>query len=162
EVLERVAEAVGSDPGIGRLLLLFDEPEGLSATAKEGWDAVRGALLAGAERSGAEPLLASTVPDLLPERSALELAERGIAAAAGLREAIRCAAALAASPPAPGRLEQIAAAAERSRGDGGGGWLGEAETKRLLAEAGLAVPQFGLADGADAAVALAAEIEGPV
>ena len=29
--LERVAEAVGSDPGIDQLLLLFDEPEGLSA-----------------------------------------------------------------------------------------------------------------------------------
>ncbi len=101
EILERVAEAVGSDPGIGRLLLLFDEPEGLSATAKPGWDAVRGALLAGAERSGAEPLLASTVPDLLPERSALELAERGIAAAAGLREAIRCAAALSSPAPTP-------------------------------------------------------------
>jgi acetyl-CoA synthetase len=162
DVLESVAETVGSDPGIGRLLLLFDEPDGLSATAKVGWDAVRGALLAGAERSGAEPLLASTVPDLLPERSALELAERGIAAAAGLREAIRCAAALAGPPPAPGRLEQIAAAAEHGGEGGVGAWLGEAETKRLLADAGLPVPQFGLAAGAEAAVALAAEIEGPV
>jgi acetyl-CoA synthetase len=166
EVLESVAEAVGSDPGIDRLLLLFDEPEGLSASARVGWDAVRGALLAGAERSGAVPLLASTVPDLLPERSALELAERGIAAAAGLREAIRCAAALRIPPPGPGRLEQIATAAEGATGPPrhhvDGAWLGEAETKRMLADAGVPVAQFGVAAGADAAVALAAEIDGAV
>ena len=91
----------------------------------------------GAERSGAEPLLASTVPDLLPERSALELAERGIAAAAGLREAIRCAAALSSLRPTPGapraRSPQPPSAVA---GDGDGAWLGEAETKRLLADAG--------------------------
>jgi acetyl-CoA synthetase len=162
EVLASVAEAVGSDPGVGRLLLLFDEPEGLSATAKVGWDAVRGALLAGAERSGAEPLLASTVPDLLPERSAVELAERGIVAAAGLREAIRCAAALSVPLPAPARLAAISAAAARSGGDGKGAWLGEAEAKRLLVDAGIPVPEFGVAAGPDAAVALAAEIGGPV
>ncbi len=162
EVLESVVEAVGSDPGIDQLLLLFDEPDGLSDTAKAGWDAVRGALLAGAERAGAEPMLASTVPDLLPEQSALELAERGIAAAAGLREAIRCAIALRTPPPSPGRLEEIAAAAEAGEGGGDGGWLGEAEAKRLLADAGLPVPRFGVAAGADAAAALASEVDGPV
>ncbi len=108
-------------------------------------------------------MLASTVPDLLPERSALELAERGIAAAAGLREAIRCATALRIPRPSPERLEQIALAAERGDGAGDAGqWLGEAESKRLLADAGLPVPRFGVAAGADAAVALATEIAGPV
>jgi succinyl-CoA synthetase beta subunit len=43
-----------------------------------------------------------------------------------------------------------------------GGWLGEAEAKRLLADAGLPVPEFGVAAGADAAISLAAEIGGPV
>ena len=86
-------------------------------------------LVAGAERAGADPLLASTVPDLLPERSALELAERGIAALAGLSEAIRCASALRAPRPSPQRLREIAAAAARRRGDGDGDWLGEAESK---------------------------------
>lgn len=162
EVLERVTEAVGSDPGVDRLLLLFDEPDGLSAPARTGWAGVRGALLAGAERAGAEPLLASTVPDLLPERSALELADRGIAAAAGLREAISCVRALRAPRPSPARLEEIAAAAELTSGDGDGAWLGEAESKRLLAEAGLPVPRFGVAADADAATDLAAGFDGPV
>ena len=162
ERLARVTEAVGSDPGIGQLLLLFDEPEGLSAPARAGWDQVRRSLVAGAERAGADPLLASTVPDLLPERSALELAEHGIAALAGLREAIRCVSALRAPRPSPRRLREIAAAAARREGDGDGEWLGEAESKRLLAEAGIPVPRFGAAADADAAVALADELGGPV
>ncbi len=162
-VLEQVTETVGSDPGIDQLLLLFDMPDGLSETAKPAWDAVRRALLAGAERGGAEPLLASTMPDLLDEQSALELAERGIAAAAGLREAIRCVKALRAPRPTAERLEAIAAAAERPDGAGGdGAWLSEAESKRLLGEAGLTVPPGGEAADADAAVALAEEIDGPV
>ena len=129
EVLARVVEAVGGDPGIDQLLLLFDEPDGLSPTAKAGWDVVRGALIAGAERAGCVPLLASTVPDLLPERSALELADRGIAALAGLSEAIRCVRALRAPRPSPQRLREIAAAAQQARSGGGAGdWLGEAES----------------------------------
>ncbi len=162
ERLARVTEAVGSDPGIGQLLLLFDEPEGLSASARAGWDQVRRSLVAGAERAGADPLLASTVPDLLPERSALELAEHGIAALAGLSEAIRCVSALRAPRPSPQRLREIAEAAARRRGDGDGDWLGEAESKGLLAEAGIPVPRFGAVADADAAVALAAELGGPV
>jgi acetyl-CoA synthetase len=163
ETLKQVTETVGSDPGIDQLLLLFDMPAGLSETAKPVWDAVRRALIAGAERGGSEPLLASTMPDLLDEQSAFELAERGIAAAAGLREAIRCVGALRAPRPTAERLEAIAAAAERPEGEGGdGAWLSEAESKRLLAEAGLAVPRGGEASDADAAVALSGEIEGPV
>ncbi len=162
EVLEQVIETVGSDPGIDQLLLLFDMPDGLSDTAKPVWDAVRRALIAGAERGGAEPLLASTMPDLLDEQGALELAERGIAAAAGLREAIRCVGALRASRGTAERLEEIATAAERPEGAGGdGAWLSEAESKRLLADAGVPVPPGGEAADADAAVP-AGEIEGPV
>jgi acetyl-CoA synthetase len=172
DVLEQVTEAVGSDPGIDQLLLLFDMPAGLSATARPTWDAVRRALLAGAERGDAEPLLASTMPDLLDPESALELAERGIAATAGLREAIRCVRALRAPRPEASRLEEIAAATERARdgalaesGDGagrGGDWLSEAEAKRLLAGAGVSVPRGGEVSDADAAIAIAEEIDGPV
>jgi acyl-CoA synthetase (NDP forming) len=103
------------------------------------------------------------MPDLLDEQSAFELAERGIAAAAGLREAIRCAGALRAPRPTAERLEAIATAAERPEGAGGdGAWLSESESKGLLGDAGLAVPPGGEATDADAAVALAEEIDGPV
>jgi acyl-CoA synthetase (NDP forming) len=139
EVLELVAEAVGSDPAIDQLLLLFDQPDGLADDIREDWEAVRRGLLAGAERGGAAILLASTLPELLDNECALELAERGIATAAGLGEAIACAGALRAPLPDPARLEEIAAAAETPAG-GDDAWLSEGEAKRLLADGGLTVP----------------------
>lgn len=161
EVLAQVAEAVGSDPGIDQLMLLFDQPEGLAGEVEREWGGVRTALLAGAERSGAAVLLASTLPELLERTSAAELAGRGIATAAGLGEAIACAAALREPRPEPGRLERIAAVAEDTSGSAGP-WLGEAEAKRLLREEGLAVPAGGEASDAEGAVALAREIGFPV
>jgi acetyl-CoA synthetase len=161
EVLEQVAETVGSDPGVDQLLLLFDQPDGLAADVALEWGAVRGALVSGAERSGAAVLLGSTLPELLEPTSAAELAGRGIATAAGLGEAIACAAALRRPRPDAGRMEEIATAAKAETG-GEGEWLGEAEAKRLLREGGLAVPAGGEAGDAEEALALAREVGFPV
>jgi acetate---CoA ligase (ADP-forming) len=182
EVLEKVAAAVGSDPGIDQLLLLFDQPDGLAPDVGAEWEAVRSALVAGAERSGAAVMLGSTLPELLEHRSAHELARRGIATAAGLGEAMVCARALRAVRPDPERLREIATAAgppgtggeaplgTRSFRDGGqdrvrsgeGGWRGEVETKRLLRDAGIAVPAGVAATSAEEAAAAARELGGPV
>ncbi len=175
QLLERIAEAVGSDPGVDQLLLLFDQPEGLADDVREEWEAVRRALLAGAGRSGAAVLLGSTLPELLDRASAMELAGRGIATAAGLGEAIACAAALRAPRPDPGRLEEIAAACtpagrlspgahtatDRDR-PGEGEWLSEAEAKRLLEAGGLALPAGREVDNAAGAVEAARAIGFPV
>lgn len=177
ELLEQIAAAVGSDPGIDQLLLLFDQPEGLTGEVREEWEAVRRALLAGAERSGAAVLLGSTLPELLDPETALALARRGIACAAGLDQAISCAAALRAPRPAPGRLEEIAGVAtsaaaktqlfshsgkKRVLDEGGGGWLGEVEAKRLLADGGLAVPLGSEAEDAAGAAEVARRLGFPV
>jgi acetate---CoA ligase (ADP-forming) len=159
-VLERVAEAVGSDPGIDQLLLFFDQPEGLAADVAVEWEAVRAALVAGAGRSGAAVLLASTLPELLERRAAAELAAAGVATAAGLREAIACAAALRAPLADPARLEEIAAAAAGLSGEDVA--RGEAEAKRLLREAGLAVPAGREALDVAGAVVAAREVGWPV
>ncbi len=188
-VLEEIAAAVGADPGVDQLLLLFDQPEGLASDVAAEWEAVRAALLAGAERSGAAVLLGSTLPELLDRASARELAARGIATAAGLGEALVCAKALRAPRAEPGRLEEIAVAAEgaappgaeyaevaapprtrsfrdggqdRDRGGDGAGWLGEAEAKALLRDGGLAVPVGEEVADAVAAVAAAAQVGMPV
>ncbi len=113
-MLEEVAEAVGSDRGVDQLLLFFDQPDGLAADVAAEWAGVRAALVAGAERSGAAVLLASTLPELLDRASARQLSRRGVATAAGLGEALVCARALRAPSPAPGRMEAIAGAAERN------------------------------------------------
>jgi acetate---CoA ligase (ADP-forming) len=137
-VLEQVAEAVGSDPEVDQLLLFFDQPDGLEPDIGAEWEGVRRALLAGAERSGAAVLLASTLPELLERGAAAELGARGVAAAAGLGEAIACAAALRAPPADPERLREIAAAAATPAA--AGEWRSEADAKRLLREGGLEAP----------------------
>jgi acetyl-CoA synthetase len=173
EVLEQVAETVGGDPGVDQLLLLFDQPEGLAADIASEWEAVRRALVAGAERSGVAILLASTLPELLDPASARELAARGVATAAGLGEAVVCAVALRAPRPAPGRLEEIAVAAISRRSHfspdsegncelGAGAWLSEVDAKRLLRESGLGIPTGIEADDVEAAVESAAQLGWPL
>jgi acyl-CoA synthetase (NDP forming) len=144
--LEEVAAAVSSDPAIDQLLLLFDQPRGLDPEVAEGWESVRRALLAGAARGDAATILGSTLPELLDPAGAAELAAEGrVATAAGLGAAIACAAALRTPPADPARLREIAAAAETGGIDLIDAQLGEAETKRLLAEGGLEVPAGAIA-----------------
>ncbi len=182
QVLEAVAEAVGSDPGIDQVLLFFDQPECLAADAAAEWAGVRAALVAGAERSDAAVLLASTLPELLERTGVRELSDRGVATAAGLGEAVACARALRTPLPAPERLAEIAQAAEQDGGAAGpsrtrssrdgrqdrvrdrdeAGWLGEAEAKGLLRDGGLEVPAGRVARGAEEAVAAAGEVGWPV
>jgi acetyl-CoA synthetase len=159
-VLERVAEAVGADPGIDQLLLFFDQPDGLAADIAAEWEGVRAALLAGARRGGAAVLLASTLPELLERAAAAELAAAGIACAAGLGEAIACAAALRAPPADPARLREIAAAPTAPVG--ADATHSEAEAKRLLREAGLSVPAGREALDAAGAVVAARDVGWPV
>ena len=66
ETLARVAEAVGSDPGSASCCCSSTSREGLSIPARAGWERCAAPWSPGAERAGADPLLASTVPDLLP------------------------------------------------------------------------------------------------
>jgi acyl-CoA synthetase (NDP forming) len=166
EALEEVAAAVSSDPAIDQLLLLFDQPRGLDPEVAGGWEAVRRALLAGAERGDAATILASTLPELLDPDTATELTKAGrVATAAGLGAAIACAAALRTPLPDPERLREIAAAAETGRDgavDGINGALGEAEAKRLLAEGGLAVPEGSVAVDVAGAVDVALSVGMPV
>jgi acyl-CoA synthetase (NDP forming) len=106
----------------------------------------------GAERSDAAALIASTLPDLLDEAAARELAARGIPVVAGVATALACAKALANAPGDPARLRAIAEAASGARlGTNGvpGDWLGEGESKRLLRDHGLPVPEGALLDTAD-------------
>jgi acyl-CoA synthetase (NDP forming) len=152
ELLASIVEAVGGDPSIGQLLLLYDHPEGLPPDQEAGWRAVRTGLADGAERSRAAALIASTLPDLLDDAAARELAARGIPAVAGLATALTCLGALRGRPGDPERLRSIAAAASRARaGSNGsaGDWLGEAEAKRLLRDAGVPVPEGAEIDAGD-------------
>ena len=167
ERLRKVVAAVGEDPAIDQLLMLFDQPGELPAESAASWASVRDALVAGAMDSKASALLASTLPDLIDEEVALALTERAIPFVAGLRTSLLCASALRAAPGDPARLREIAAVAgrpvARERPAGGeGGWLAEAEAKVLLADAGIEVPAGRVAATPDDAVAAAEEVGMPV
>jgi acetate---CoA ligase (ADP-forming) len=167
ELLASIVETVGGDPAIDQLLLLYDHPAGLRPEHEDQWRAVRTGLADGAERSDAAALIASTLPDLLDDGAARELAARGIPAIAGLPTALSCVRALQSAPGDPARLHAIAAAAAgaRAASNGGvGGWLGEAAAKRLLREGGLPVPDGAELDPGDedGCVAAASELGWPV
>jgi acetyl-CoA synthetase len=167
ELLASIAETVGDDPGIDQLLLLYDHPEGLRPEHEAEWRAVRTGLADGAERSRAAALIASTLPDLIDDEAARELAARGIPAIAGLATAIACVRALQAPPGDPDRLRAISAAASRVPAGSNGraaDWLGEGAGKRLLREHGLPVPDGAEIDPGDegACLAAAAELGWPV
>jgi acetyl-CoA synthetase len=148
ELLRRITVAVGDDPAIDQLLILYDHPQGLEAPAAAEWAAVRAGIVAGADATRAATLVASTLPDLIDDEASGELAERGVPAVAGLRTALLCAQALRRAPGDSHRLREIAAAARAvsspadpgASGAAAEGWLDEIDAKELLRSAELTVP----------------------
>jgi len=162
--LRRIAATVGRDPGIDQLLLCYDHPHGLAPEHEAEWAGVRTALAEGALESGAASMFAATLPDLLDPEATRELAGHGLPTVAGLTTSLVCAVALRRPPGDPARLSEIAAAAA-SGGPSAAtadGWLGEAEVKAILRDAGVEVPAGGVVAGADGAVELAGELGFPV
>jgi acetate---CoA ligase (ADP-forming) len=166
DTLRELIETVGSDPGVGQVVVYYDEPAGLEGGVKDSWDTVREGILDGARASSVPVLVASTLPELLQVESARRLIDAGVPAVAGLRTALACARALTAPPPDAGRLREIAALARRADGAGPGEdserWLAEHEAKRLLREAGVPVVEGRIASDSEDAAAILAELGPPV
>ncbi|HEX5899870.1 MAG TPA: acetate--CoA ligase family protein [Solirubrobacteraceae bacterium] len=161
ETLRDMIAAVGADPGIDHVLVFYDQPHGLEGPVGESWDAVRKGIRAGAAASAVPTLVASTLPELLDDEAAWELARADVAAVAGLRTALVCAAALRGAPGDAGRLRAIAAAAVGATGLPGR-WLDEASAKALLAGAGIRVPPGRIARDEDDAADIFARLGRPV
>ena len=165
DLLRRITVAVGDDPAIDQLLILYDHPQGLAPEAAAEWAAVRAGIVAGADETEAATLVASTLPDLIDDEASGELAGRGVPAVAGLRTALVCARALRIPPADADRLREIAAAAssiQRRGSEGGDRWVDEIDAKELLRSAGLSVPEGRVvASEVEAAVATR-ELGGPV
>jgi acetate---CoA ligase (ADP-forming) len=169
ELLAAIVGAVGADPGIDQLLVLYDHPQGLAGDSEASWRRVREGILAGAASTEAAVLVASTLPDLINDEATAELAAGGVVGLAGLSEGLACARALRAAPGDPSRLREIAAAAgarrradAERRAEAGVAHLDESEAKAILAEAGIPVPRGRTATDADDAVGAWRELGGPV
>jgi acetate---CoA ligase (ADP-forming) len=167
---------VGEDPGIDQVLVFYDHPPGLDGASADAWQAVEDGLLDGAGLSPVPVLVAATLPELLDDAAAWRFAQAGVAAIAGLRSGLACAAALQAPPPDAARLRDVAAASRAARstpaGAGSAGpvcelpspgrWLAEHETKAILRAAGVPVVDGRIVAGEDDAVAALAELGAPV
>jgi acetyl-CoA synthetase len=132
EALRELIEALGEDPAVGRVLVLFDEYAG------------RAPILDAVQAARVPTLLGSTLPELVPDG--------GIA---GLRSALLCAKTTVADP---GRIAQLRSARPARRGR----QLGEHETKELLRAAGVPVVPGALARSEDEAVEIWRKLHGPV
>jgi acetyl-CoA synthetase len=154
--LSELVRALGEDPAIGLVLVFYDQPAGLTGAMAQSWRDVREGVMQGAALSPVGTLVSSTLPELLNDAAAAELAAAGVPAAAGLRTGLRCARALLAPGEGdPARLRAIAATA-RGRAPRDGAWLPEHAAKQRLREAGVPVPDGRVViDGDDAVRALA-------
>lgn len=159
ELLKRMITIVGEDRSIAQVMLFYDHPNG---PLDESWEDVRAGIIAGAERSKAAVLVASTLPDLIDVPAVRELARRGVPTVAGLSTAIACAAALRRAEGEPARLREIAATAAAVRTRVADEWVDEIEAKGLLARAGIRVPPGRVVADGPEAVAAAAELGYPL
>ena len=167
ERLRDIIVTVGEDPSIDRVLVFYDQ----AADSGRGgsWAEVRRGIALGAAASVAPVMVASTLPELLDERSALEFIDAGVPAVAGLRTGLACAAALDQPRADPARLSEIAATARSARASSPGGasangrrWLAEHEAKELLRSAGLPAVEGRLVESEDDAVVALSELGGHV
>jgi acetyl-CoA synthetase len=131
--LQELVLALGDDPEVGQVLVLYDD----AGAGDEAWAAVLGAVQAAGVRSETPVALASTLPELLDDGTALKLQQTGMAAIAGLRSGVRAARALVAPLPDPRRIRAMAA----QRRATGTRWLEEHEAKAILRRAGIPVPE---------------------
>jgi acetate---CoA ligase (ADP-forming) len=174
ERLREIVVAVGDDAAVDRILVLYDQAADIGA-AERSWAAVRKGIALGAAECEVPVMVASTLPELLDENAALAFMDGGIAAVAGLRTGIACAAALDTCAADPVRLRAIATATRAAHGSAplpdphrplgganGRRWLSEHEAKELLRGVGLPVVDGRLVDGEDDAVACLSELGGRV
>jgi acetyl-CoA synthetase len=156
----RLVAAAGGDESIGAVLVYYDRPAKLGEAAAAYWDDALAGLVAGAAGLDKPVLLASTLPELMPERTAEDLVDAGIVPVAGLSEGVLCVGALLRAPADAGRLRAVADLAALRPAPGA--WLAEHDAKALLRAAGIATPPGEVVDTAAAAVAAAQRLGGAV
>jgi acetyl-CoA synthetase len=166
--LRKLLAVVGEDPGIDQVLVFYDQLPDLRGAIEESWRAVREGIEAGAADSPVPTMVCSTLPELLDDAAAWRFAQAGVAAAAGLRTGMRCAAAMRRQPGDPALLRAIATACRALAASGSpdgaldGPWLAEHETKVVLRARGVPVVDGRVVFGEADAEAAAAELGGVV
>ena len=137
--------------------VVLDFPRGDRCRADD-WRVTQAAFERAVATAGIPGAVVATLPENLPEETAVELIGRGVVPLAGVREmlsAIECAAS-AVRTPAPRALAPNRVVADEPI------LLDEAAAKARLAAAGIAVPGGRIAHSVEEAVAAAGSLGGPV
>ena len=159
---ERIGDIVrttATDPNLAQVLVYYDQPQKMDAASTASWDATLDGILAGAVGATAPVMVASTLPDLLPEDTVQRCLDAGVPAVWGLSTGLKVANAMRAPFGDPARLRAIGALVGHSEP---GDWLAEHETKELLRRSRIVFPAGELATDAAQAVRIAAQLNGPV
>jgi acyl-CoA synthetase (NDP forming) len=159
EAIADIVRTTASDESLGQVLVYYDQPQKMGAAATYSWTTtLEGILMAG--RDAATPVMvASTMPDLLPEDTVDACLQRGVPAVWGLTTGLKVADAMRRPFGDPKRLRAISKLAGASSP---GDWLPEHEAKALLRGSGVAVPDGEVATTSDQAVAIARRLTCPV
>ena len=164
DLLSDIIVSVGGDPSVERVLIFYDQAT--DAGRGGSWAAVREGIRLGASRCPVPVMVSSTLPELLDEDAAMAFIDAGVAAVAGLRSGLACAAAMLTPPGDPARLHEIARAGRAGASPpataNGSRWLSEHEAKELLRAASLPVVDGRVVSGEDDAVAALSELGGHV
>ncbi len=159
EGIANIVRTTASDQSLGQVLVYYDMPQKMGAAATYSWNSQLDGILLGGQDSDAPVIVASTLPDLLPEDLVDKCLQRGVPAVWGLTTGIKVADAMRRPFGDPARLRSIGAIAGPAEA---GEWLAEHEAKHLLAKAGITVPRGGVASSADELAALIYEFDGPM
>lgn len=149
-----IVEVLASDPEVGVVLALQDQPADLPDDAAAQWRDTLEGDVRGVTAAGVPLVIASTLPDHRPDREG---------ALGGLRAGLLAAAAVVAPLPTDGvHLRAIAVAAARPGRPATKGHLAESDGKTVLREAGVTVPDFVVARDAAEAAAVYEQLGGSV
>ncbi len=159
EGIANIVRVTASDPSLGQVLVYYDMPQKMGAAASYSWNSQLDGILLGGQDSDAPVIVASTLPDLLPEDLVDKCLQRGVPAVWGLTTGIKVADAMRRPFGDPVRLRGVGAIAGPANP---GEWLAEHEAKYLLAKAGVSVPRGGVASTTDELAALIYEFDGPM
>ena len=142
--------------GIGITALIIDFPK-LELGRADAWKTALDALLQASKTTGAKAMVLASMADGLPEQWTNWLMERGIPAMRGFDHTIAAirAAHQASRPPRAVTLSGLAARMSASKGQIEN--LNEHEGKALLARGGIMIPQGGIAETQDEAIAIASD-----
>jgi len=151
------AWAAMMDPSLALTMLIVDFPRPDRCDPSD-WDCAINAALTAKAQTGANVAMVATLPELMPEKVAMQLLAGGVVPLSGLPEAITAAGAAATCGHERGAHQALSLPGQISNPV----LIPEAEAKQRLAQYGVNTPKFGRASSPQLAAQVATDLGFPV